>query len=141
MRAGVHTIEHGFWLSDFALEVLKAPDRALVPTLAALICMRRMSDLLPDEINQKLIEAAIPHGDSIRRAHAAGCCIATGTDAGTPGNPHGNIGVELQVYVITAWMRSTAGVPPRATAQALGLDGGSLQPGKRDLIALSRARL
>ena len=142
LRAGVHTIEHGFWLSDFALEVLKAPDRALVPTLAALICMRRMSDLLPDEINQKLTEAAIPHGDSIRRAHAAGCCIATGTDAGTPGNPHGNIGVELAglrdhgLDALDCWRAAT-----RNGAQALGLDDrGSLQPGKRaDLIALSRA--
>lgn len=139
LRAGVNTIEHGFWLSDYALEVLGQPGRALVPTLAALICMRRMGDVLPAEILAKLEECAVPHADSIRRAHAAGCCIATGTDAGTPGNPHGNIGVELAglhdhgLSAGDCWRAGTSN-----GANAMGLDDrGQLVAGRRaDLIAL-----
>lgn len=141
LRAGVHTIEHGFWLSDYALEVLAQPGKALVPTLAALICMRRMGDVLPAEILQKLDEAAIPHRQSIRRAHAAGCSIAVGTDAGTPGNPHGNIGVELAglhdhgLSAMDCWRSAT-----RCGAEALGVDDrGQLDVGRRaDMIVVNR---
>jgi imidazolonepropionase-like amidohydrolase len=140
LRAGVNTIEHGFWLSDYALERLCESGRALVPTLAAIRCMERLGEALPESIQEKLKTVATPHEDSIRRAHARGCCVATGTDAGTPGNPHGNIGVELAALhelgfgPEECWRAATAN-----GAKALSLkDRGELCVGKRaDLIAIS----
>jgi imidazolonepropionase-like amidohydrolase len=142
LRAGVNTIEHGFWLSDYALNCLSEPGRALVPTLAALRCMERLGDAMPQHIQEKLIAVAKPHYDSIRRAHAAGCCIAAGTDAGTPANPHGNIGVELAglhelgLSALDCWRAATVN-----GARALSLDDrGQLAAGKRaDIIALARS--
>lgn len=144
LRAGADTIEHGFWLSDEAVRLMREEGRTLVPTFAALRAMQRERARLPDFITQKLDEVDGPQRASFAKARAAGVRVATGTDAGTPGNPHGNIAAELASF-------QELGVPPldcwRAAtswaAAACGLDDrGLLAPGKRaDLIAVEENAL
>jgi len=144
LEAGVDTIEHGFWLSDVAIARMVADDRSLVPTFAALRSMQRDREDLPAFIQEKLDEVDAPQRDSFARARAAGVRLVTGTDAGTPGNPHGNIGLELRafadlgVHAHDCWRAATVWA-----AEALGTpDRGRLEPGLRaDLIAIPRAAL
>lgn len=144
LRAGVDTIEHGFWLTDTAVALMRDQAQTLVPTFAALRAMQRDRATLPDFIVQKLDEVDAPQRASFAKARAAGVRVAVGTDAGTPGNPHGDVAVELAAF-------QELGVPPldcwRAAtswaAAACGLgDRGVLAPGKRaDLIAVDEAAL
>lgn len=142
LEAGVDTIEHGFWLSDESVAWMKREGRTFVPTFAAIRAMVRISDQLPVFIQEKLDSIVAPQRDAFVRAHRAGVRLATGTDAGTPGNPHGSLADELQAFqelgmapldclrAATAW-----------GAEALRLpDRGTLSVGKRaDLIAVPRA--
>lgn len=144
LRAGVDTIEHGFWLTDEALALMAEEGRTFVPTFAALRAMVRMAPSLPAFIRDKLEAVVEPQLRSFQRAVERGVRVATGTDAGTPGNPHGNLKEELEAF-------QELGVAPRdcwraATihaARALRLDDrGELREGTRaDLIAIERAAL
>lgn len=144
LRAGVDTIEHGFWLSDAAVRLMREEGRTLVPTFAALRTMQRDRAHLPAFIVQKLDEVDAPQRASFARAREAGVRIAAGTDAGTPGNPHGSIAVELTAFQelgvapLDCWRAATSWA-----AAACGLDDrGVLSPGKRaDLIAVDESAL
>jgi imidazolonepropionase-like amidohydrolase len=144
LRAGVDTIEHGFWLTDAAIRMMVDGERALVPTFAAARAMQRDLDTLPEFIRRKVLEVDGPQRDSYARALKAGVRIATGTDAGTPGNPHGNIGLELTSMAelgtapLDCWRAATAWA-----ADAMGLrDRGRLRKGTRaDLVAVPPAAL
>jgi imidazolonepropionase-like amidohydrolase len=141
LRAGVDTIEHGFWLSDFAISFMVQEDRSLVPTFAALYAMERDRESLPAFIREKLDLVAGPQKRSFAAAREAGVRFVTGTDAGTPGNEHGDIKTELcalldnDVPVVDAWRAATLWA-----CEALGRDDrGVLEVGRRaDLIALPR---
>lgn len=141
LRAGVHSIEHGFWLSDWAIQTMAKERQVMVPTFAALRAMQRLGDQLPQSIQDKIAESHPPHLDSFRRAMQAGCSIACGTDAGTPANPHGNIADEMAAFreagmaIHDCWRSAT-----REGAIACALDDrGVLAAGKRaDLCAVSR---
>ncbi|MEC7752233.1 MAG: amidohydrolase family protein [Myxococcota bacterium] len=141
LRAGVHSIEHGFWLSDQAIAMMTAGGQVMVPTFAALRAMQRLGDQLPQSIQDKIEESHPAHLDSFQRAMRAGCTIACGTDAGTPANPHGNIADEIAAFrqsgmaIHDCWRSAT-----REGAVACGLeDRGVLGAGKRaDLCAVSR---
>lgn len=144
LKAGVDTIEHGFWLTDEALTFMRREGRTLVPTFAALRAMLRDQSALPSFIQEKLDEVAPPHVRSFQRALEVGVEVATGTDAGTPGNPHGNIRDELVAFQehgvppLDCWRAATA-----SAARALKLeDRGRLQRGLRaDLIAVPKDAL
>lgn len=133
LRAGVDTIEHGFWLSDDAVVLMREGGRTLVPTFTALRCMQRDKDRLPDFIVQKLDEVDAPQRASFARAQKGGVRLATGTDAGTPGNAHGSIREELVAFQelgvapLDCWRAATSWA---ASACGLG-DRGVLQPGAR----------
>ena len=142
LRAGVDTIEHGFWLTDDAIRMLGEGERALVPTFAALRAMNRVADELPAFIRDKLDVVTGPLSESFARAVKAGVRVVTGTDAGTPNNPHGNICDELHAFseagldAPAVWRAATS-----AAAIAIGRpDRGVLAAGKRaDLIVVERA--
>jgi imidazolonepropionase-like amidohydrolase len=141
LRAGCDTIEHGFWLSDVDASYMKTHGRTLVPTFAPLRCMRAHAEHLPSFIQEKLDTVEQPQLESFQKAFTLGVQVVTGTDAGTPGNPHGNIAEELRAF-------SEAGMEPEAVwraatshgANALGApDRGEIRRGMRaDLIAISK---
>ena len=88
LRAGIDSIEHGFYLDDWCFDFMKENNVFLVPTLAAphWIVVNGTEAGIPDYVVRKASNAIEAHHDSFRRAHKAGVKIALGTDAGTPFN-------------------------------------------------------
>lgn len=85
VRAGIHSIEHGIYLDDEAIELMVEHGTYLVPTLLAPVSVLEMaenSNDIPGYALQKAKESVEVHRESIARAHKAGVKIAMGTDAG-----------------------------------------------------------
>ncbi len=99
VRAGVHSIEHGIYLDDEAIELMLEHDTFLVPTLLAPAEVVEKGEEvgMPAHAIRKAREVIDVHKDSIRRAHEAGAKIAMGTDAGVM--PHGTNLRELGLMV------------------------------------------
>jgi imidazolonepropionase-like amidohydrolase len=96
LRAGVDSVEHGFYLDDEAIDLLCARDDVfLVPTLMGVACALDHGDELAGWLRTKSEAVVADRHDSFRRAHAAGVRFAAGTDAGTPFNHHGNLADEI----------------------------------------------
>jgi imidazolonepropionase-like amidohydrolase len=91
IRAGMDSIEHGSFLDDEALELMKQRGTCFVPTLMATVgLLERMADpknTLPPANQAKARAAAAAVSDAVRRALAKGVKICLGTDAGV--YPHG----------------------------------------------------
>jgi imidazolonepropionase-like amidohydrolase len=99
--AGVRTIEHGIWLDDAAVAMLRERGTFLVPTLAApkMIIKHGLSAGIPKYAVDKSERAAEAHLESAAKAHAAGVKVACGSDAGTPFNLHADLFPELESLV------------------------------------------
>lgn len=124
LEAGVDTIEHGIYLTPKLIEVMLKQGAALVPTLTP---MRRIllgcgEQRLPDYAVEKMRRTAEPWLDSFRAAIEAGVPIVSGTDAGTPGNPHGSVAVEVK-FMVEAGMNEEVALKSATSvaANAIGL--------------------
>jgi imidazolonepropionase-like amidohydrolase len=88
LRAGVDSIEHGFFMDDWCFDYMKEHNVFFVPTLAAPYWIKEYGTGagIPDFMVKKVENTIEAHKDTFRRAHKAGVKIALGTDAGTPFN-------------------------------------------------------
>ena len=95
LEGGVATIEHGIWLDDDAIAFMAAEDRALVPTLVAVLAVIRHAEAgrMPPWAGPKAKLVSADHKASVTRAIEAGVTVALGTDSGI--GPHGGNGEEL----------------------------------------------
>ncbi|WP_368654082.1 amidohydrolase family protein [Ornithinibacillus sp. 4-3] len=84
IKAGIHSIEHGIYLDDETIEMMKEHGTYLVPTLLAPVGVLELAEerSLPKYAVKKAEEVVNDHMESFRRAHKAGVKIAMGTDAG-----------------------------------------------------------
>jgi imidazolonepropionase-like amidohydrolase len=85
VRAGIHSIEHGIYLDDEAIALMKEHGTYLVPTLLAPLSVIEQAEAtgsMPEYGVKKARESFEAHRDSIARAYRAGVRIAMGTDAG-----------------------------------------------------------
>ncbi|ASK63789.1 aryldialkylphosphatase [Virgibacillus phasianinus] len=84
VKAGIHSIEHGIFLDDEAIELMKENGTFLVPTLLAPVAvLETAKDVgMPETAVVKSKEVIEHHMASIAKAHKAGVKIAMGTDAG-----------------------------------------------------------
>lgn len=84
VRAGVHSIEHGIFLDDEAIELMLEKGTYLVPTLLAPVGVLETAEEagMPDTAVEKSKEVIEIHKASIAKAYQAGVKIAMGTDAG-----------------------------------------------------------
>ncbi|MEW5908979.1 MAG: amidohydrolase family protein [Thermodesulfobacteriota bacterium] len=142
LRAGIDSIEHGVYMNEEAISIMKKKDVFFIPTLSALF-----------HIDNKGIEAGIPayavektrqvkphHLNSIRLAREAGVLTAAGTDAGTPFNEHGRNLEEIlflagQGYTPLDALRAGTSI----AAKLLGVekDFGTVETGKTaDLVVV-----
>ncbi|MEA2721758.1 MAG: hypothetical protein QOJ39_3622 [Candidatus Eremiobacteraeota bacterium] len=142
LRAGVTSIEHGHLLDDEAIELFKARDAYLVPTLAAVwrIFENVAGGAQPDYVVRKATEIYHQAGDNIRKAYRAGVKIAGGSDAGTPYNRHEDYAyeVELMSTVLGMTPQQALTAATSTAAELLGVDTGVLAPGcPADLLLLS----
>lgn len=84
VRAGIHSIEHGIYLDDEAIELMIENGTYLVPTLLAPVAVLETADQvgMPASAVEKSKEVIEQHKESFTRAYRAGVKIAMGTDAG-----------------------------------------------------------
>jgi len=136
--AGVDSIEHGSYINDEDIKLMKERGTYLVPT-AYLIDWMRESGHLPAIYQQKMIDVGNVMKANDKKAIAAGVKIALGTDAAV--YPHGLNAHELDVYVNQYGMTPLAAIQS-GTLNAADLMGwtdkvGSLEAGKwADVIAI-----
>ncbi len=143
LKAGVDSIEHGSFIDRKTAAKMRELGTYLVPTMSVYAAMdARGSELgAPNYIQRKTKEVLTATQEALRSAMEAGIKIATGTDCGAPGHPHGTLPAELRLMV-------EAGATPQqalrfgtsAAAELLGLGDhvGTLEPGKRaDLLAVA----
>ncbi|HEY1240267.1 MAG TPA: amidohydrolase family protein, partial [Bryobacteraceae bacterium] len=142
ISAGIDSIEHGSFLDDEALRMMKDRGTFFVPTLIASWWIVQQVDqgklLLPPEVVAKARLAAESVGQVFRKAIEMGVRIGFGTDAAV--YPHGMNATEFQLMVergmkpIDALKAATS-----ADAELLGLADriGTLEPGKlADVVAV-----
>ncbi|MDC3425852.1 amidohydrolase family protein [Aquibacillus sp. 3ASR75-11] len=84
VRAGIHSIEHGIFIDDEAIELMLENGTFLVPTLLAPVAvLETAKDVgMPDTAVEKSKEVIEQHKESFTKAYRAGVKIAMGTDAG-----------------------------------------------------------
>jgi imidazolonepropionase-like amidohydrolase len=101
IRAGIDSIEHGFYLDDEALELALDRGTVLVPTLIAVnqIVNNGKTGAMPAWVVEKAESESGHHRESFAAAVRSGMKVAAGTDAGTPFNPHTYLPQELALMV------------------------------------------
>jgi imidazolonepropionase-like amidohydrolase len=97
LRAGVDSIEHGMFLDDAAIQLLRESGARLVPTFSAVSGI--LGGDAPEWIKERARPSKAAQRGSFEAAVAAGVRFAAGTDAGTPGNYHGNVAGEVAQMV------------------------------------------
>lgn len=100
LRAGVDSIEHGTYLDDESIRLLRQGNRYLIPTMMAGWWVTQLADrggVLTPAQAAKAREVGPRLVAMVRRARAAGVRIAFGTDTGV--SPHGMNAREFQLLV------------------------------------------
>ena len=133
VRAGIHSIEHGIYLDNEAIDLMLKHGTFLVPTLLAPLAVLEVGEKggMPEYGMRKSREVIEIHSESISRAHKAGVKIAMGTDAGVM--PHGTNLRELGLMVnIGMTPMESIVATTKIAAECLGWQDevGSIQAGK-----------
>jgi imidazolonepropionase-like amidohydrolase len=138
VEAGVDSIEHGSFLTDETLQLMKSKGTYLVPTRLAVYWVNKMVESYPPAIAEKARAAAASHEKMLRSALRIGVPIAFGTDSGV--SPHGMNAKEFALLVEMGMSPSAALIAgTRESAKLLGVDAevGTLEPGKfADIVAV-----
>jgi imidazolonepropionase-like amidohydrolase len=138
IEAGVDSIEHGSFLSEATLKLMKQKGVYLVPTRMAVYWVEKESATYPPKIAEKARAAAAAHGSMLKMAIKLGVPIAFGTDAGV--FPHGMNAHEFALMVEQGMAPEAALLAgTREAAKLLGVDAevGTLEAGKAaDVVAV-----
>ena len=138
VRAGIDSIEHGSFLTDETLALMKSKGTYLVPTLLAGEWTGGKAEKFPPQIAVKARAALAARSDMFKRALKSGVRIAFGTDSGV--SPHGINAQEFHLMVDlgmspAAALRSAG--PAAADLLGLGDRIGTIEKGKEaDIVAV-----
>ncbi len=143
IRAGVTSIEHGSFMDDEAIRLMRARGTWYVPTLSAGIFVgekAKQPGFYPEVVRPKALKVGAQIRETYVRALRGGVKIAMGTDAGV--GPHGENAKEL-VYMVEGGMKPADAIraATSAAAQVLGAEAdlGSIAAGRyADLVAVQR---
>ncbi len=140
IRAGIDSIEHGTFMDDEALDMMKARGTVFIPTLMATQGGREKlgKGLYPPAVETKMRAAIEAINQTVKRALAKGVRIGMGTDAAV--YPHGrnpeefHMLVDLGMSPIDALRAGTS-----LDAELLGIQNrvGTLESGKlADIVVI-----
>lgn len=134
VRAGIHSIEHGIFVDDEAIELMLERGTYLVPTLLAPLAVLEQAEAsgnMPEWGVRKSREVIEIHSENIGKAFKAGVNIAMGTDAGVMKHGTNLRELGLMCNVGLSPMDSLVATTKTA-AQCLGWDDrlGTLEAGK-----------
>jgi imidazolonepropionase-like amidohydrolase len=140
--AGVHTIEHGTFMTEDIMELMKDRGTYYVPTISAgkFVAEKSQEDgYFPAIVRPKAASVGPQIQATFAKAYEAGVTIAFGTDAGV--SPHGENALEF-VYMVEAGMPPMEAIrsATMTTAELLGVQDelGSIAAGKlADIIAVA----
>ena len=140
VEAGVDSIEHGSYADEAVLTDMEKAGITLVPTCCNILC-QLANPGTESHVAARLRDARHKHMAAMRRAYELKVPIAMGTDAGTPGNHHGDNAQECVAMVEHVGMQPVDSIRT-ATLDAAHLlrradDLGSLEAGKlADIVAV-----
>jgi imidazolonepropionase-like amidohydrolase len=144
VQAGARSIEHGTFLSDSTLALMKARGAFLVPTYTTVVDLTRPGGDYDDPVLTVRGEAMLPRlADVIRRAVRLGVPVVTGVDTDYGPKSTSRVAHEAAAFVQVGAMTPMQALRA-ATAEAarmLGLDArtGTVTAGKEaDLIVVER---
>jgi len=143
VAAGVRSIEHGTYLSDSTLRLMKEKGTWLVPTLSTIVDLTQPGGDYDDPVLLLRGQHMGPRiEDTIRRARAAGVRIATGADTDYGAESVTRISHEVMRFVALGFSPAEALATATSGAAALlGIAGrtGRIAVGlEADLIVLDR---
>lgn len=141
IRMGVQTIEHGTYLDDEAIALMKHHGTWLVATISAgrfVAEQAKSPGYFPDIVRPKAIAVGSQIQEMFARAYKAGVKIAFGTDQGVA--PHGHNAREF-AYMVEAGMPALEAIRAATLhgATVMGMDSqlGTLETGKlADIVAV-----
>jgi imidazolonepropionase-like amidohydrolase len=141
VRAGVTSIEHGTYLDDEGIELMKEHGTYYVPTVIAGKWVAEKSEIdgfFPEVVRSKAAEIGPIIQATFAKAYKAGVKIAFGTDTGV--SAHGDNAREFE-YMVEGGMRPLEAIRA-ATLEAATLLGiqdtlGTIEAGKQsDIVAV-----
>lgn len=125
VEAGVHSIEHGYQITDSTLRFMQERDVALVPTDLDSLTIVRYMEQTGQSSPARVLSYLRSHRDRLRRAKALGVTIVAGSDAYIDlGVPQGS----LARRVLFAYHQ--AGFTPVEVLLAATLNGAKLLGGE-----------
>jgi imidazolonepropionase-like amidohydrolase len=127
VRAGVHSIEHGTYMTDEVMAAMKEKGTYYVPTISAgrfVADKAKVAGYFPEVVRPKAAAIGPQIQGTFARAWKAGVKIAFGTDQGVA--PHGDNGLEFAYMV-------EAGMPPMAAIKSATIEGARLLGMEKEL--------
>lgn len=140
VRAGVRSIEHGTYMDDETIRLMKQQGTYYVPTIMAgkwVAEKSKVEGYFPDVVRPKAAAIGPKIQSTFAKAHSAGVKIAFGTDTGV--SAHGDNAKEFE-YMVEAGMSPMAAIRSATvvTAELLETDRlGVIEAGKlADIVAV-----
>jgi imidazolonepropionase-like amidohydrolase len=140
VEGGVTSIEHGTYMTDEVMALMKRKGTWYVPTIYAgrfVADKAKIDGYFPDVVRPKAARIGALIQDTAARAYKAGVKIGFGTDMGV--GPHGDNAREF-IYMVEAGMPAAYALQAATihAAEVLGVDDqGVIEAGKRaDIIAM-----
>jgi len=139
---GIHSIEHGTFMTPEIMELMKQRGTYMVPTISAgkFVYEKAMNDenFFPAIIRPKAIEVGPQIQATFAKAYKAGVKIAFGTDSGV--SPHGDNAKEF-FYMVEAGMPEYEAIKSATVAASdllrVSEKYGTLESGKMaDIVAV-----
>lgn len=141
VKAGINSIEHGTFMSERTMDLMKEMGTYYVPTISAgkyVVEKAAIPGFFPPIVVPKALAVGPQIQDTFGKAYARGVKIAFGTDAGV--FPHGDNGKEF-IYMVEAGMKPIESLQSatKTAAELLRVyeTVGSIEAGKlADIVAV-----